>query len=154
MKKVLIAYFSASGKTETMAEYIAEGIRFNGYQAVVKKMGDLKNAVDLEGYDGYILGSPTFSLDIPKPVKTFLDTAEKINLSGKLAGAFGMYRHDVSYHHDDHAPALILDILQDKHKMKLFELGPFSLREDIMVSGDGIKACHDYGRVFGEKLTM
>ena len=40
--KVLIAYFSLSGKTEKMAEYIAEGIRFSGREVVVKKMGDIK----------------------------------------------------------------------------------------------------------------
>jgi len=31
MKKVLVAYFSLSGKTEKMAEYVAEGVRFSGH---------------------------------------------------------------------------------------------------------------------------
>ena len=30
MKKVLVAYTSRTGKTEEMANYIAEGIRFSG----------------------------------------------------------------------------------------------------------------------------
>jgi len=33
MKKVLVAYLSRTGKTEKMAEYIAEGIRFTGNTA-------------------------------------------------------------------------------------------------------------------------
>jgi len=38
MRKVLVAYFSTSGKTQEMADFIAEGIRFNGMQAIVKKI--------------------------------------------------------------------------------------------------------------------
>lgn len=153
MKRVLIVYFSSSGKTETMAEYIAEGVRFGGHQAVVKKMGEIKDSAELAGYDGYIFGSPTFSLDVPEPVKTFLTKVEKENLEDKLSGAFGSYRHDVAYQHDTYAPAIILDVLQKKHKMKPFELGPFNLKEDVVETSEGMKACQDYGRVFGENLA-
>ena len=38
MKKVLVAYVSRTGKTEKMAEYIAEGIRFSGNEAELKKI--------------------------------------------------------------------------------------------------------------------
>ena len=71
MKKVLITYFSSTGKTETMAQYIAEGVRFSGHEAAVRKMLEIKDVTGLAEYDGYIFGSPTFSLDLPKPVKTF-----------------------------------------------------------------------------------
>ncbi len=153
MTKVLITYFSLSGKTEKMAEYIAEGVRFSGHEVVVKKIGDIKDATELTGFDGCIFGSPTFSLDVPKPMKTFLSIAEKVNLAGKLGGAFGPYIHDNSYKHDTHAPAIIFDILQNEHKMKPFELGPFSLKEELAGTSDGMKTCQDYGRVFGETLS-
>jgi flavodoxin len=152
MKRVLIVYFSSTGKAETMAEYIAEGVRFGGHQAVVKKMGEIKDTAELAGYDGYIFGSPTFSLDVPEPVKAFLSMAEKVNLEGKLGGAFGSYRHDVSYRHDAYAPAIIFDILQKKHKMKPFDLAPYNLKEEVVETSEGMQACQDYGRVFGEKL--
>jgi flavodoxin len=152
MKKVLIAYFSSTGKTETMAQYIAEGVRFSGQEAVVKKIEDIKSATDLAGYDGYIFGSPTFSLDLPKPVKTFLSLTQKAKLEGKIGGAFGSHRHDVSYKHDAYAPAIIFNVLQKEHKMKPFELGPFNLQEDNVETREGMKTCQDYGRVFGEKL--
>ena len=135
-----------------MAEYIAEGVRFSGHEAVVKKIGDIKDATELAGYDGYIFGSPTFSLDLPTPVKTFLSTAEKVNLEGKMGGAFGSYALDVSYKHDAHAPAIIFNILQNEHNMKLFELGPFNLKEEVVETSEGMKTCQDYGRVFGESL--
>jgi flavodoxin len=153
MKKVLIAYFSSTGKTATMAQYIAEGVRFSGQEAVVKKIEDMKKPTDLAGYDGYIFGSPTFSLDLPRPLKTFLSLTRKAKLEGKIAGAFGSYRHDVSYQHDAYAPAIIFNVLQGENKMKPFDLGPFNLQEDNVETREGIKTCQDYGRVFGEKLS-
>ncbi len=152
MKKVLIVYFSSTGKTEAMAQYIAEGVRFSGQEAVVKKIQDIKSATDLAGYDGYIFGSPTFSFDLPKPVKNFLSLTLKAKLEGKIGGAFGSYRHDVSYKHDAYAPAIIFGVLQKENRMELFDLGPFNLSEDNVETREGIKACQDYGRVFGEKL--
>jgi flavodoxin len=152
MKKVLIAYFSATGTTEKMAEYIAEGIRISGQGVMVRKTSEVKAPDDLGGYDGFIFGSPTYSLDLPEPMKKFLLTLEKAGLEGKLAGAFGSYTHDVSYQHEDYAPAIMLKTLQDICKMEPFELGPFNLQEEVVKTDEGIKACHDYGRVFGEKL--
>jgi flavodoxin len=150
LNRVLVLYFSSTGKTKKMAEYIAEGVRFGGQEAVVRKIGDIK-AAEIAGYDGYIFGSPTYSQDVPEPVKEFLSMAQTAELEGKPGGAFGPYRHDVGYQHDNYAPAIIFQALQD-HGMKPFALGPFNLREDMVDTKDGIKACQDYGRVFGEKL--
>ena len=154
MQKVLIAYFSTSGKTEEMAEFIAEGIRFVGAQAVVKKISEIKEPAQIAGYEGYIIGSPTFSLDMPAPVKNFLMVLKKVAVEAKLAGAFGPYLHDASYQHDEHAPALILGILQNELKMKPFDLGALALKEEILDTRDGIKACQDYGRVFAQSLNV
>jgi len=147
MKKVLIAYFSLSGNTEKMAEYIAEGVRFSGQQAVIKRISDIKNDNDLAGYDGYIFGSPTYHRDMAEPMKTFLFLAKKANLEEKLAGAFG------SYTHSGDAPAIIFDTMQYVYKMVPFELGSFNLKEAVIATGEGMRSCQDYGRVFGEKLS-
>jgi flavodoxin len=152
MKKVLIAHFSTRGKTEEMANFIAEGIRFSGLQAVVKKMSDVGNSDDIAGYDGYIFGSPTFSLDIPNPVKAFLSTIKETNLENKPVGAFGPYLHDASYQHNGHAPTLILDALQKVNKMDPFGLGALTLKEEIIETREGMKACQQYGRLFGQRL--
>jgi flavodoxin len=146
MKKVLVVYFSLTGKTEKMAEYIAEGVRFGGQQAVIKKISDIKSANDLAGYDGYIFGSPTYHRDMADPMKTFLFLARKANLEGKLAGAFG------SYTHSGDAPAVIFDTMQYVYKMGPFELGSFNLKEAVVETSEGMRTCQDYGRVFGEKL--
>lgn len=152
MKNVLIAYFSATGMTEKMAEYIAEGIRISGQEAVVRKIAEIKTPEDLAGYDGYIFGAPTYSLDVPEPMKKILLAVEKAGLDGKLVGSFGSYSHEVAYKHDAYAPAIIYNTLQTASKMEPFELGPLNLREDMVATSEGTKACQDYGRGFGEKL--
>lgn len=144
MSKVLIAYFSLAGNTEKMAEYIAEGVRFSGQQATVKKISAIKKPEELDGYDGYIFGSPTYHLDMAAPVKTFLFLAKQANLEGKLAGAFG------SYTHTGDAPGLVLDTMEHVYKMERCDLGSFKLIESEIDSST--RACQDYGRVFGEKL--
>jgi flavodoxin len=146
MKKVLVAYFSLTGKTEMMAQYVAEGVRFSGNEVVVRKTSDIKGADDLVGYDGYIIGSPTYYLDAPEPVKTFLFLGRKAALEGKLGGAFG------SYTHDGNAPKIVLDTLQHVYNMEPFELGPFNLKESLVETTDGMRACQAYGKAFGEKL--
>jgi multimeric flavodoxin WrbA len=152
MKKVLIAYYSSGGVTKQMAEYIAEGVRIGGGEADVKKIEDPGAGAEISGYDGYIFGSPTYSLDVPGPMKEFLDAARAADLKGKPIGSFGSFTHDVGYQHDTHAPALIMETLEHDAGMKRFELGPFSLKEDDVGTDDGLKTCHDYGRVFSEKL--
>jgi len=147
MAKVLIAYFSLSGNTEKMAEYVAEGIRLSGQQVIIKKISDIKNFNDLNEYDGYIFGSPTYHRDIAEPMKTFLFLAKKADLEEKIAGAFG------SYTHSGDAPAIIFDTMQYVYKMQPFELGSFNLEEAGIETAEGMHACQDYGRVFGEKLA-
>jgi flavodoxin len=63
MKKILVAYVSLTGKTQQMAEYIAEGIRISGHEAEAKRITQIKNEKDLLGYDGYVFGSPTYHRD-------------------------------------------------------------------------------------------
>lgn len=166
MKKVLIVYFSLTGKTEMMAQYIAEGIRISGHVASVKKVSEIKRPDELVNYNGYIFGSPTQFRDVADPMKAFLLLARRAELKGKLGGAFGSYTHDGS------APAIIFDTLQYVYQMEPFELGPLNLKEALLEEpgrgehspahyiagevhgevGEGMRACHDYGRVFGEKL--
>ena len=147
MAKVLIAYFSLSGNTENMAQYIAEGVRFSGNEAVTRKIVDIKKAEDLRDYDGYMFGSPTYHRDMAEPMKTFLFLAKKADLAGKRAGAFG------SYTHSGDAPSIIFDTMQHVYKMKPFNLGAFNLREVVLKTSEGIHTCQDYGKTFGENLS-
>ena len=147
MKKVLIAYFSLSGTTKKMAEYVAEGVRISGQQVTLKKISEIKDSEDIDGYDGYIFASPTYHREMAQPMKTFLFLARQAALEGKLAGSFG------SYTHDGNAPENILNTMQYVFKMEPFELGPFNFLEDKVDTSEGLHACQDYGRVFGETLN-
>ena len=144
MHKVLVAYYSRTGKTEKMANYIAEGIRFTGNEAVVKKIGDLTNETLIQGYDGYVFGCPTYHRDMTAGMKSFLFMAERANLVGKIGGAFG------SYTHSGEASPMIYDTMKFVFKMDTTDLGPFSLKEAIIESREGIKACQDYGKAIAE----
>jgi flavodoxin len=144
MKKVLVAYVSRNGNTEKMAEFIAEGVRFSGNTADVKKVADIKDEKQLAGYDGYILGCPTYHKDITAGMKTFLFTAEKANLVGKMGGAFGS-----STHSGESAP-MIYDTMQHVFKMDMVNLGPLNLKEHVVASPDGQRACQDYGKAVGK----
>ncbi|MBN1368089.1 MAG: flavodoxin domain-containing protein [Dehalococcoidales bacterium] len=146
MKKVLVAYFSLTGNTEKMAQFIAEGVRISGQQAVIKRISDIKTIDDLNNYDGYIFGSPTYHRDITETVKTFLFFARKGNLAGKLAGAFG------SYTHSGDAPSIVFETMEYVYKMVPFKLSSFRLKDDVIDTTEGMRACHDYGRVFGEEI--
>ena len=146
MGKVLIAYTSMTGNTEKMAQYIAEGVRFSESDAIVKNISDIKEANTLDGFNGYIFGSPTFHRDMAGNMKTFLFLAKRANLDGKSAGAFG------SYTHSGESPGLIFDTMEHVYRMKMTDLGPFGLKESMIKTDEGRKACQDYGRDFGGRL--
>jgi len=147
LKKIVIVYYSRTGKTEKMAEDIAEGVRFTGTVADVKKISDIKTEKDLEGYDGFIFGCPTYHKDMTENFKTFLFLAQKGTLAGKLGGAFG------SSTHSGEAPGFIFDTMEHVFKMEMTNLGPFGLREAQVDTSEGMRACQDYGRAMGKLLA-
>ncbi len=140
MKKVLITYLSLSGHTATIAEYIAEGVRIAGHEAELKKITDIKKPEDMKGYDGYLLGSPTYHRDMPASMKTFLFIAKQAGLQGKAGGAFG------SYTHSGDAPKIIFDTMEHVYKMKVSQLGSLNILEDKIDSQEFIKAGQDYAK--------
>ncbi|MDZ7582868.1 MAG: flavodoxin domain-containing protein [Deltaproteobacteria bacterium] len=147
MKKVFIGYVSRTGNTAKMAEYIAEGIRISGQTADVKTIAEVKSEKDLDGYDGYVFGCPTYHRDLTGGMKTFLFLAQKLNLLGKMGGAFG------SYTHSGESASMIFDTMQHVYKMDVVDLGALSLKESVVSTADGRRACQDYGRAIGEKFA-
>jgi flavodoxin len=146
MGKALVAYVSVTGFTQKTAELIAEGLRFSGHQAEVKKVSELKEVSDIEGYDGYVFGCPTYHRDMTQNMKTFLFLARKAGLEGKVGGAFGTYTHSGD------APGMILDTMEHVYKMKVVSAGSMNLKEDLVDTPDGMKAGQDYGRAIGEAM--
>ena len=146
MGKVLIVYLSLKGHTEKLAEYIAEGVRIAGHEAVLKKVSEIKKPEDLQGYDAYIFGSPTYHRDMPQKMKTFLFLAKDAGLEGKPAGAFG------SYTHSGDAPKIIFETLEFVFNMKVVNLGSFNVKEADIDKQEYIKACQDYGKAVSSMI--
>jgi flavorubredoxin len=147
MAKVLIGYYSRSGNTEKMAEYIAEGVRLTGNTAEMKKIAEIKDEKDLGGYDGFIFGCPTYHRDLTAGMKTFLFLAEKANLVGKMGGAFG------SYTHSGESAEMIYDTMLYVFKMDMVDLGALNLKEQALKTDEGTRACQDYGKAVGQKFA-
>ncbi|MBW2055178.1 MAG: flavodoxin domain-containing protein [Deltaproteobacteria bacterium] len=147
MKKVLVAYYSRTGNTEKMAEYIGEGIRIAENDAELKKISEIKSEKDLEGYDGFVFGCPTYHRDLTAGMKTFLFLAEKANLVGKMGGAFG------SYTHSGESANMIYDTMLHVFKMDMVDLGALDLKEQVLETDEGLRACQDYGKAIGQKLN-
>lgn len=147
MKKVLVAYSSRTGKTGAMADYIAEGLRMTGKEVEVKKISAIETEEDIIGYDGYVFGCPTYHKDMTGGMKQFLFKAQLANLVGKIGGAFGSHTHS-----GESAP-MIYDTMMHVFKMDVTDLGPLNLTEIVVQSDEGMKACQDYGKAIGEKIS-
>lgn len=146
MNKVLVAYASRTGKTEKIAQSISEGIRMAGHDADLVKISAVKTEKDLEGYDGYVFGCPTYHRDLTPGMKNFLFLAEKLNLVGKVGGAFGAYTHS------GESAMMLFDTMEFVFKMNMVDLRALSLKEGIIGTDEALKAGQDYGKAIGEKF--
>ena len=87
--KVLIAYYSKTGNTKQMAETIAESIKKENLEVILKKVEEVK-AEDLVNYQGLIFGTPTYYGTCAYQIKKLLDESVAFHgkLDGKIGGAF------------------------------------------------------------------
>ena len=143
MAKVLIVYATRTGETQTIADLIAEGIRFSGHEAEVVSVKEIKNEAELDGYDGYVFGSATYHGEMLQGMKTFLFIAEKANLAGKVGGAFG------SFGWSGEANDRIFETM--KHILKMDLVGD-TLRLKSSSLGGGLQMAQDYGREIAKKF--
>ncbi len=87
MSKVLISYFSKSGNTKEMADYIKEGLDSLSDVDVDLKKVQNTTIKDLRSSDGIIIGSPTYFGVMAREVKALMD--KSIQCYGKLVGKAG-----------------------------------------------------------------
>jgi NAD(P)H dehydrogenase (quinone) len=90
MAKILICYYSRSGNTKKMAYLIQKGVmEEEGVSVDTKEVKEVK-VDDLKGYDGIIVGSPTYYGGMASQVKDLLDRSVKFHgkLQDKVGGAF------------------------------------------------------------------
>ncbi|MBI5844458.1 MAG: FprA family A-type flavoprotein [Deltaproteobacteria bacterium] len=141
--KALVVYATRTGSTQKIAELIAEGIRFGGFDADIKNVADVKKEDDLAGYDAYAFGSPTYHGDMMASMKTVLFLAEKAGLENKVGGAFGAFGWS------GEAPQRIYDTMRNIFSMRMVS---DSLRLKSADLGGGVQAAQAYGKTIANKL--
>jgi NAD(P)H dehydrogenase (quinone) len=92
MISVLVAYHSATGNTEKMAQGVAEGVKVvPGARVVLKRVGDITTE-DLLSVDAVIVGSPVYFANMAGEVKSFFDKWSSLfperKMRNKVGGAF------------------------------------------------------------------
>ncbi len=144
MPKILVTYAGRTGQTQQIAQYLAEGIRFSGVEAVLVDAAQIKDETKLGGYDGYVFGSATYHGEMMPPMKTLLFLAAKLDLSGKAGGAFGAFGWS------GEAPDRIYDTM--KHVLKM-DMVPDPLRLKSASLGGAMQMAQDYGKQVAKKLN-
>jgi flavorubredoxin len=143
MAKALVVYSTRTGQTHNIADMIAEGVRFTGADANVVEAAQIKTDQDLEGYDAYVLGSATYHGEMMNAMKTLLFLAAKLNLEGKVGGAFGAFGWS------GEAPDRIYETMENIFKMEMVG-APLRLKS-IHLQG-GPRMAQDYGREIGKRM--
>lgn len=144
MSKALVIYASRTNQTKSIAEIIAEGMRFEGVEATLVNVNDFeKQKINPEEFDAVVLGAPTYHGDMIQPMKTLLFALEKSNLEGRVGGSFGAYGWS------GEAPGRIYDTMKHIFKMDMVN-GPLMLKSASL--GGGVKMGQDYGRDIAKKL--
>ena len=77
--KILLAYFSATGKTKKIAGYVFEKLKKSGADVEMLDITPLsvrKKKTNLSGYDTFVFGMPVHSWRAPRIVRNWLKTLD------------------------------------------------------------------------------
>jgi multimeric flavodoxin WrbA len=93
MKRLAVIYHSDKGHTARFAGHVAKGARtVSGVDVALLTVDDVGAPDALAGFDGLILGSPTYLGGVSGRFKSFMDSTGMLwrmqKLKGKLAGGF------------------------------------------------------------------
>jgi flavorubredoxin len=141
--KALLVFATRTGETKDIADLIAEGLRIQGADATVVNASSINKETDLEGYDAYVFGSPTYHGEMMQSMKTLLFLAEKANLEGKVGGSFGAFGWS------GEAPGRIFETMENIFKMNMVR-APLRLKSSSL--GGGIQLAQEYGKEIGKKI--
>lgn len=147
-KRVAIAYVSAYGYTEMLAERIAAGVRAAGEaggKGLEVETFDMVTAGTeavsgrLAAADGFLLGTPTILGDALKPIWELTLAMTPVTHGGKQAAAFGSYGWS-----GEGVP----NITERLKQLKLKVSEGFRVR--FKPSEEELSQAYEYGRRFGE----
>jgi flavodoxin short chain len=92
MKKLLIAYWSGGGNTETMAKQIAQGAKDGGAEVTIKPVGGVTSDMVKEA-EALAFGCPAMGAEVleENEMEPFISGLSQAELDGKALGLFGSY---------------------------------------------------------------
>ena len=148
-KKVLIAYVSAYGYTQTIAQHIVEGIR-QVSQMIEIEMVDIEKMYECDLADkiaesaAILVGSPTLNQNILPQIYHLFSLINPIRDRAKLAGSFGSYGWSGEGVHimDSNLKALKLNVLADGLAVK------FTPGDETAMQ------CVEYGKNFAQMMLL
>ena len=143
MGKALIAYATRTGQTQSIADLIAEGIRFTGTDAKVVNASQVQKEEDISGYQAYIFGSATYHGEMMPAMKQLLFLCAKADLAGKVGGSFGAFGWS------GEAADRIYDTMSNVFGMDMVG-SPLRLKSASLQGG--MQMAQDYGREIGKKI--
>jgi len=90
--RLLIAYYTGGGNTETMAEEIGKGAEGERVDVEIKRIESC-SLVDFANADGIVVGSPTYFSNVAWQVKKLIDESIALyrkdhQLEGRVGGCF------------------------------------------------------------------
>lgn len=145
MPKLVIIYGTGMGNTEMMARAVEEGAKSAGVDIVFKKLDIAKlddYLKDIADADAIILGSPTYNRKMMMAMKRLIDSAEKLDLKGKVGTAFGSYGYS--------GEAVIdMNNKMKSYGMKVIEPG---LRWKRIPDEEGLKKCRKLGKTIADMI--
>ena len=141
--KTAVLYYSKTGHTKQMAEVIADGMNsIDGVAAKAFSVQQMDGAAAKWAKDSscIVLGTPVYMADLTGELKCWLETsARKLNLAGKLGGAFATA--DYVHGGGDLAIRTILDHMMvfgmmtysggGAHGRPFIHLGPVAIAEAL-----------------------
>jgi flavodoxin short chain len=92
MKKILIAYWSGGGNTETMAKQIAKGSEDGGAEVTLRSVGGVTPDM-VKGADALAFGCPAMGSEVleESEMEPFISGLSQAEVGGKPLGLFGSY---------------------------------------------------------------
>lgn len=155
MAKILIVYYSRSGNTKAMAQYIEAGLsEVEGVEVDCRAVEEV-SVDELLGYDGIIMGSPVYYGTMAAELKKFIDdsVAHHGKLAGKVGAAFASSANVGGGNETtvmDIIKALLIHGMIVPGHAKGDHYGPVSIGKP---DDRAIYQCHKLGRMVG-KLTV
>ena len=148
-KQLLIIYYSQTGNTKKMAEFIAKGAQGQGITIKMKSVEDCK-LNDLVDTDGIIIGSPTYFSNVAWQIKKLIDESidlyEEHQLGKKIGGCFT----SAGTHRDSKGCIKMMEIAFGfHHKIKMMP-GIVSTSDDK--EEEISKTCQQYGMKIAKEI--